>query len=498
DDPHKALKDKEIFDCGCSSHMTGNRDHLADYQNFKGGSVAFGGRQNFVSSGSSRPFTSGSGGAPGKQRVIVCYNYKGEGHMSKQCIKPKRKRDAEWFKDKKNKVLFTDTDCLMLSPDFKLPDEHQVLPKIPIQHNMYSFNLKNIDPSGDLSCLFAKASIDESNKWHRRLGHVNFNNLNKLVKRNLVRGLPSKIFENDHTYVACPKGKQHKASCKFDGKSNSGFLVGYSLNSKAFRVYNLETKRVEENLHVNFLENKPNVAGKGHAWMFDLDYLTNSMNYEPISLENQANKSAGPPEAKNSAYTQANNDQGANSEEIDLHDKHFVLPIWSAYSTTVKSSGHKIQKTTDYKTCKKPVRHKIQKTTDYKTCEKPVSQVEQIFQEELEKLKRQEKEANDALRKEATPDSPNANTNNANLLNVVSAPVGAVGPPRALNDAEPSYPDDPLMPHLKDIFASPSEGIFTNSSYDDEGVVTEFNNLETTVNVSPTPTTRIHTIHLKT
>nr|GFC22991.1 hypothetical protein [Tanacetum cinerariifolium] len=57
-------------------------------------------RQNFVSAGSSRPFTSGSGGAPGKQRVIVCYNCKGEGYMSKQCTKPKRKRDAEWFKDK--------------------------------------------------------------------------------------------------------------------------------------------------------------------------------------------------------------------------------------------------------------------------------------------------------------------------------------------------------------------------------------------------------------
>nr|GEX73960.1 hypothetical protein [Tanacetum cinerariifolium] len=58
------------------------------------------GRQNFVSAGSSRPFTSGSRRAPDKQRVIVCYNCKGEGHMSKQCTKPKRKRDAEWFKDK--------------------------------------------------------------------------------------------------------------------------------------------------------------------------------------------------------------------------------------------------------------------------------------------------------------------------------------------------------------------------------------------------------------
>nr|GFC47656.1 hypothetical protein [Tanacetum cinerariifolium] len=58
------------------------------------------GRQNSMSAGSSRPFSSGSGGASGRQRVIVCYNFKGEGHMSKQCTKPKRKRDAEWFKDK--------------------------------------------------------------------------------------------------------------------------------------------------------------------------------------------------------------------------------------------------------------------------------------------------------------------------------------------------------------------------------------------------------------
>nr|GEW64278.1 hypothetical protein [Tanacetum cinerariifolium] len=378
DDPHRALKDKGIVDSGCSRHMTGNKAYLADYQEFK--------------------------------EELKHYNLF---YVSQMC-------------DKKNKVLFIDTDCLVLSPEFKLPDENQVLPKIPRQHNMYSFNLKNINPFGDLACLFVKASIDESNKWHRRLGHVNFKNLNKNVKGNLVRGLPFKIFEIHHTCVACQKGKQHKASCKaktlsyvnqplqilhmdlfgptsirsinhktyclvitdgfsrfswvyflkskdettpilkdfkrqaenqfnhnvktiksdnrtefknneliefcglkgvkrgvlvtkpqnktpyelligkqqiisylrpfgchvtilntidqlgkFDGKFDSGYLVGYSLNSKAFRVYNLETKRVEENLHVNFLDKKPNVAGKGHAWMFDLDYLTIFMNYKP-------------------------------------------------------------------------------------------------------------------------------------------------------------------------------------------------------------------------
>nr|GEV51844.1 hypothetical protein [Tanacetum cinerariifolium] len=480
DDPHKALKDKGIVDSGYFRHMTGKKAHLVDYQEFNGGSDAFGGSNGRIT---------GKGKIKaGRLDFEDVYYVEELNHynlfsVSQMC-------------DKKNKVFLTDTDCLVLSPDFKLPDENQVLLKIPRQHNMYSFNLKNIDPSRDLPYLLANTSIDESNKWHRRLGYVNFKNLNKLVKGNLVRGLPSKIFENDHICVAYQKGKQHKASCKaktvkrikreysnartpqqngvaerknktfieaaktmladsflpttfwaetvntacyvlnrvlvtkpqnktpyelltgrqpiisylrpfgchvtilnsidqlgkFNGKSNSGFLVRYSLNSKAFRVYNLETKRVEENLHVNFLENEPNVAGKGHAWMFDLDYLTNSMNYEPVSLENQDNKSTGPKEGNISAGTQANDDQGAHSEEINLHDEHFVLPTWFAYSTTVKSSGDKIDKN-----------------------EKPVSQVEQIFQEELEKLKRQEKEANDAVSKEATHDTQDANTTSINL-----------------------------------------------------------------------------------
>ncbi|GJV51068.1 retrovirus-related pol polyprotein from transposon TNT 1-94 [Tanacetum coccineum] len=74
---------------------------------------------------------------------------------------------------------------------------------------------------------------------------------------------------------------------KFDGKSDEGYLLGYSTSSKAFRVYNKRTKRVEENLHIDFLEDQPNVAGTGPNWMFDLDFLTNSMNYIPVSVENQ-------------------------------------------------------------------------------------------------------------------------------------------------------------------------------------------------------------------
>ncbi|GJS40184.1 hypothetical protein Tco_0565227 [Tanacetum coccineum] len=70
---------------------------------------------------------------------------------------------------KKNKVSLHDLKCLVLSPDFKLPDENQVLLRVPKQNNMYSFNLENIVPTGDLACLIAKVIVDESNKWHRRL-----------------------------------------------------------------------------------------------------------------------------------------------------------------------------------------------------------------------------------------------------------------------------------------------------------------------------------------
>ncbi|GJR20853.1 hypothetical protein Tco_0969380 [Tanacetum coccineum] len=72
--------------------------------------------------------------------------------------------------DKKNYVLFTDSECLVLSPNFKLPDESQVLLKIPRQNNMYSFDMKNIVPKDGLTCLVAKATSEESMLWHRRLG----------------------------------------------------------------------------------------------------------------------------------------------------------------------------------------------------------------------------------------------------------------------------------------------------------------------------------------
>nr|GFA38485.1 putative ribonuclease H-like domain-containing protein [Tanacetum cinerariifolium] len=93
-------------------------------------------------------------------------------------------------------------------------DDTNILLRTPRQHNMYSIDLNNIVPHKDLTCLVVKASADECILWHRRLGHLNVKTMNKLVRHNLVRGLPTKSFDNDHTCTACLKGKQHKASCK--------------------------------------------------------------------------------------------------------------------------------------------------------------------------------------------------------------------------------------------------------------------------------------------
>ncbi|GKE65995.1 ribonuclease H-like domain-containing protein [Tanacetum coccineum] len=181
--PQYTLQDQGIFDSGCSRHMTGNKSFLIDYQEIDGGFVAFRGSPK-------------GGKITGKGKIRT-------GKLDFEDVYFVKELKFNLFsvsqmRDKKNNVLFTKTECLVPSPDFKLLDESQVLLKVPIQNNMYSFDLKNVVPSSGLTCLFSKAAIDESNLWNRRLGHINFKTMNKLV-----RGLPLKLFENNHTCVAC-------------------------------------------------------------------------------------------------------------------------------------------------------------------------------------------------------------------------------------------------------------------------------------------------------
>ncbi|GJW95602.1 putative ribonuclease H-like domain-containing protein [Tanacetum coccineum] len=179
--------------------MIGNRSYLTDYEEINRGFVAFeGSTKGGKITGKGKIRT-------GKLDIKDVYFVKelkfNLFSVSKMCVK-------------KNSVLFTDTKCIILSPDFKLTDESHVLLKVPRKNNMYSIDLKNVVPQGGLTCLFAKATPDESNLWYRRLGHVNFKTINKLVKGNLIRGLPLKLFEINQTCVVCQKGKKHRASCK--------------------------------------------------------------------------------------------------------------------------------------------------------------------------------------------------------------------------------------------------------------------------------------------
>ncbi|GKC62915.1 putative ribonuclease H-like domain-containing protein, partial [Tanacetum coccineum] len=197
--PQIDLQDQGVIDSGCSRHMTGNMSYLTDFEEIDGGYVAFGGNPK-------------GGKITGRGTIKT-------GNLDFENVYFVRELQFNLFSvsqmcDKKNSVLFNDTECIVLSPNFKLTDESHVLLKVPRKNNMYSVDLKNIVPKGCLTCLFAKATFDESKLWHMRLGHINFKTMNKLVKGNLVRGLPSKLFENDQTCVACQKGKQHRASCK--------------------------------------------------------------------------------------------------------------------------------------------------------------------------------------------------------------------------------------------------------------------------------------------
>nr|GEX19659.1 putative ribonuclease H-like domain-containing protein [Tanacetum cinerariifolium] len=197
--PHHALKDKEVIDNGFSRHMTGNISYLFDFKEINGGYVAFGGNPK-------------GGKIAGKGKIRI-------GKLDFDDVYFVKELKLNLFSvsqmcDKKNSVLFKDTECIILSSDFKLSGENHMLLRVLGENNMYNVDLKNIVPLGDLTCLFAKATLDESNNWHRRIGYINFKTMNKLVKGNLVRGLPSKVFENNPTCVASKKGKQHRASCK--------------------------------------------------------------------------------------------------------------------------------------------------------------------------------------------------------------------------------------------------------------------------------------------
>ncbi|GJT50334.1 hypothetical protein Tco_0976491 [Tanacetum coccineum] len=254
------LNDKGFVDSGCSRHMSGNIAHLSDFKDFDGGYVTFGG-------GANGGRITGKGGKGIKREYSVART-------------PQQNGVAE----RKNRTLIEAARTMLA--DSKLPTTfwaEAVSTACYVQNRVLIVKPHNKTPYE----LFR--GIKPAIGFMKPFGcHVTIlNTLDKLGK--------------------------------FDGKSDEGFFVGYSLSSKAFRVYNIRTRKVQENLHVGFLENKPMLEGNGPKWLFDLDSLTQSMNYVPVVAGTFSNDFAG---------IQGVSESSTSSQQDQDNQDCIVMPIW--------------------------------------------------------------------------------------------------------------------------------------------------------------------------
>ncbi|GJW90576.1 putative ribonuclease H-like domain-containing protein [Tanacetum coccineum] len=456
--PQQALKYKGVFDSGCSRHMTRNKALLTDYQDIDGGLVAFGGST-----------IGGKITGIGKIRtnkidfedVFFVKELKiAVGHVEFKTMNKlvkgnlcKRTQQQNRVAERKNRTLIEAARTYV----GRLTSTHSILGLKQLILIVMSLN----------RVLVTKA-------------------YNKTPYELIIGRAPSISFMRP---FGCPVTILNTLDPlgKFDGKAEEGFLVGYSVNSKAFRVFNSQTRKVKENLHVNFLENKPNVAGQGPNWLFDIDSLTNSMNYQPVTAGNQTNKNAGPQETNGNTGLKKNVDAGQTEEENVSTQQYIVFPLWSSISSSYKSSDDKAEDdTVDDDACKK-------------TVQEPASEYDQALKNVLDKMMDQEKEAteqSDAVRKEfeAQCDSQLlqekiTRASSTNSFNTVSTPVNTASASRTFSPVGPSsgpsfvpfggsfpidvanLPHDPLMPELEDTTKIRSTGIFGNA-YDDHDLET--------------------------
>ncbi|GJT70037.1 ribonuclease H-like domain-containing protein [Tanacetum coccineum] len=458
DYPHRALKNKGIVDSGCSRHMTGNKAYLAEFQDFNGGPVAFGGSKGYIT---------------GKGKIKT--------ERERNTRPPVRPKQFSWIF-----FLRTKDETSAILKDFIRQIKNQLNQKVKTIRSDNGTEFKNKDVielcgSKGIKREYSNARTPQQNGVAERKNRT----LIEAARTMLADSFLPNTFWAEAVSTACyvlnrvlvtkPHNKTpyelltgkipiisyiRPFGChvtilntidhlgKFAGKSDEGFLVGYSLQSKAFRVYNLETKRVEENLHITFLENKPNVAGKGPTWLFGFDYLTDSMNYHPVRSENQANLHAGQQEANQNAGTQDTIDAlDSKKEDESAQDK-----------------------------CREKVQERKNKSLWMNL--KDLSSNERRANKEAEALRKKfEQETENLVLKEGA-----AQASSTNIFSTVSTPTKA-------------SKDDSEIPPLEDIYQNSTDGIFTTSSYDDEGAVADFTNLETIVNVSPIPTSRIHSSH---
>nr|GEV88695.1 retrovirus-related Pol polyprotein from transposon TNT 1-94 [Tanacetum cinerariifolium] len=352
-----------------------------------------------------------------------------------------------------------DTECVVLSPDFKLTDESHVLLKVPRKDNMYSVDLKNVFPQGGLTCLFVKATLDESNLWHRRLGHINFKTMNKLkgkqhkasYKTKTISSIsqPLQMLHMDLFGQTFVKSLMKKMYCLVVTDDFSRVLVVKPHNKTPYEIFHGKTPSLSFMIPFGCpvtILNTLDHLGSGPTWLFDIDTLTKSTNYKLVVAGNQSNGSAG------KARVEIVPDKG-----------YILLPLWtqvllfSSSSKDSPSDGFKPSGEEEKKNAKDP------------------------GNEDNKVLSTEEPRVNQEM---------DANVNNTDNINTVSPIVNVAGIKDNDVDKNIVYgcADDLNMPNLEKIVYSDDD--------EDVGAKADMTNLDTNIPVSPIPTTRIRKDHL--
>nr|GEU45534.1 hypothetical protein [Tanacetum cinerariifolium] len=452
------------------SATQGNMSHLSDFEELNGGYVAFGGNPKGGKISSKGKIKTGKLDFDDvyfvKELKFNIFS------VSQMC-------------DKKNSVLFTNNECLVLYPDFKLPDESQVLLRVPRENNMYNVNLKNIIPSRDLTYLFAKATIDESNLWHRRLGHINFKTINKLVKGNLVRGLPTNVFENDNTYVACKKGKQHRASCNTKPKDETSPIL------KTF---------------ITGLENQLSLKVKVIRSDNETEFKNNDL-YQLCGIKGIKKEFSVPRTPQQNGIAERKNKTLIEDARTMLADLLLTIPFWA------ESSGSINPQNNDRDAAFNGKEHDFDaKKPESEVNVSPSSSAQSRKQDDKTKKEAKGKSHVESFTgyKDLSAEFEDYTDNSSNEVNAAGTIVPTVGQ-NSLNSTNTFSAAGPL-----NAASSPTYGksLFIDASqllgdldmpeledityFDDEdavGAEAVFNNLETSIIVSPIPTTRVHKDH---
>nr|GFA93308.1 putative ribonuclease H-like domain-containing protein [Tanacetum cinerariifolium] len=240
---------------GCSSHMTGNMSYLSDFEELNGGYVSFRGNPK--------------GGKITRKGKIKTGNLDFDDVYFVKELKFNLFSVSQMC-DKKNSVLFTDTECLVLSSDFKLPDASQVLLRV--------FFLPSKDETTPILKTFI---IGLENLLSPKVKVIRCDNGTEFKNSDLNQlcGL-----KGDKREFSVPRTPQQNGIAERKSRTlieASRTLLADSLLPIPFWAEAVNTA-CYETLHVNFMENKPNVAGSGPAWLFDIDSLTRTMNYHPV------------------------------------------------------------------------------------------------------------------------------------------------------------------------------------------------------------------------